>query len=123
MQRVACILFLLFLSAAPPNVAATQDPFYQMLGTGPLAVRLDNQWADDKKSWKQSDLLATKAWDVLSENEKRMEIAEIVPCDEASGSYVEKSIVTQVPEPTTIILFGFGLLVLAGSLRKTIRLR
>lgn len=56
MERVSCILFLLLLAAAPPNVAATQDLFYQMLGTRPLAVRLDNQWADDEKSCKSNHL-------------------------------------------------------------------
>jgi hypothetical protein len=122
MERFSCLLFIFLLSTVPSAVAATPI-LLQILGTGRLEGRVDCQAVDYEKSWQQSDLLVKKAWRMLSENGNRIKINEIDPSVAASGSDVEESLFSQVPEPTTIIFLGFGLLVLAGTIRKAIRLR
>lgn len=60
MERSSRLLFILLFSTAPSAVAATPILLFQMLGTGPLEVRVDFQGVDNEKSWQQSDLFLSK---------------------------------------------------------------
>jgi hypothetical protein len=95
--------------------------YYEMGETGHLDARFDYQWVGFDNSLPPTNLLENRAWSISLDSENKTGPVGNDSCTATRESEVEKSLFVRVPEPTTIILLGIGLLGLAGSLRKTFK--
>jgi hypothetical protein len=92
------------------NQADLQYTFWNLQGTydgsSPFSIMSNTAWANDLKNYNNQALGLQHSWGT--------QVLNIV---DASGHGVQNQLYNQVPEPGTMLLFGSGLLALAGFRR------